>query len=327
MQGILARVLVLAALAGPALAAAEVKVCNDTSGLQVLAIGYGAEGQRVSEGWWAIDPGICAPVPPDGTAGEHVYLFARSPDWRAPDDGPVLCVSAGPFRLEETDDCASRGQDSAAFRRVPLESGDVDTAIRLSEVLSQGPDVAAGGEGFGLDAVFQGCGLADADNGCVFFAGGRRFVVPDDGRTAEPVMSFLRGLDPAAAIRVQGTVVATEGDTDMAVLRDGAARSATDAEDAIRTLQGTWVSVDDPQDRFDLRGVERQGRYGDRPTGADRLSVADTCGGADGLGPYLVSVDRETGDETCYAIESLTADGLVLTHLPRGNLLEYRRPE
>jgi uncharacterized membrane protein len=329
MQGFLARVLVLAALAGPAPVAADVNICNDTTGLQVLAVGNNDGGQRMSEGWWAIDPGTCAPVSPGRVTGAQIYLFAKSPDWGEPDDGAVFCVSAASFRLDASGDCSALGHDSAVFRRVAIDNGDGNTDIRLSEVLPQDPDLPAGGDGFALAALFQGCGASepDADAGCVIIADGRRFVVPADGRTAESVLSFLRGLDPAAAIHVRGSVVATKGDTDTTVLRDAAARSATGSEEMIQTLQGGWVSVDDPQDRFDLRGVERQGWYGDRQTGSDRLSVGDTCDGADGPGPYLVSQDQESGDKTCYAIETLTAQGLVLTHLPRGNLLEYRRPD
>lgn len=329
MQGLLARVLVLAALAGPVPVVADVNICNDTTGLQVLAVGHDHGGQRMSEGWWALDPGACSPIPPGRVIGAQIYLFGKSPDWGEPDDGAVFCVSAAPFRLDTSGDCAALGHDSAVFRPVAIDNGDGNTDIRLSEVLPQDPDLPAGGEGFALAALFQGCSPSepDAGEGCVFYAGGRRFAVPDDGRTAEPVLSFLRGLDPAAAIHVRGSVVATKGETDTAVLRDAGARSATGAEEMIQTLQGGWVSVDDPQDRFDLRGMERQGWYGNRSTGSDRLSVGDTCDGADGPGPYLVSRDQESGDETCYAIETLSAESLVLMHLPRGNLLEYQRPD
>ncbi|WP_293574810.1 DUF1036 domain-containing protein [Phaeobacter sp.] len=93
----------------------------------------------------------------------------------------------------------------------------------------------------------------------------------------------------------------------------------------LEQLEGHWVSAEDSYDRFTISGRERRNFYGDMETSVDRLALTDTCGESRGQGPYLLARGDVSGDDLCYRIIALDAEGLTLAYLPRGNELRYLR--
>ena len=98
-----------------------------------------------------------------------------------------------------------------------------------------------------------------------------------------------------------------------------------DRDAMMALLQGEWVSTDDAATRIAIEGTQRIETYGDQITGTEDIDIVADCQGSGAGGPFLRSVEPGSGDVTCYSIETLTANDLVLSHLPRGNFLAYQK--
>jgi hypothetical protein len=82
------------------------------------------------------------------------------------------------------------------------------------------------------------------------------------------------------------------------------------------TLDGRWVSLDDEQSTMDFSGGVMAESYAGNRLGSSPYVLQD--------GRLSVTVDGEAME---YAVTELTADSLVMTYLPRGNTLRFRRAD
>ncbi|KUP90949.1 hypothetical protein TRIHO_42100 [Tritonibacter horizontis] len=180
------------------------------------------------------------------------------------------------------------------------------------------------GDPYAEAATFQQC-LSEGDASyCSFHSSGTKFFVYDDGRTPGHVFSTLRELWPGAPITVEGDLEAIYDRTADVVLRSAIPRPWTEADTLLERMQGTWYAVDDPAERFNILGAERESSYDDAYISLEYLSVRDQCDDFAGAGPYLYARDEETGDDFCYVIDSVGDYRMTLMYLPDGHFLEYR---
>ena len=124
------------ALTAPALA--DFKVCNDTEGEVGVSVGYKADKEWITEGWWLIPAKGCASVVQGKLKSRFFYVFAEEEraggQWR----GPVfMCTSNKQFRITGMKDCYARGHEQMGFFEV--DTGQQSSwQVRLSETGKQG---------------------------------------------------------------------------------------------------------------------------------------------------------------------------------------------
>lgn len=93
-------------------------------------------------------------------------------------------------------------------------------------------------------------------------------------------------------------------------------------------LDGRWVSVDDPQSELLIEGTTAEMIYEGEALSTDTIAAVDACDSApDASGATLLEIQPAEGEPLCYSLYRLSETELVLTYLPRGNTLEYRRAD
>lgn len=117
----------------PQPAHADLRICNDTTSMIGVALGYRKEGTWVSEGWWQVPGETCASLIEGDLANRYYYLYAEDADrggqWR----GEVaMCVSDSEFRIEGIDECFSRGLNRSGFFEVDTDDKE-SWMVRLTE--------------------------------------------------------------------------------------------------------------------------------------------------------------------------------------------------
>ncbi len=130
--------LALAFAAAPALARADLSVCNHTSYLFDLALGLEAKGAAATRGWFRVDPGQCRTVLTGALEADGIFVHAR-PHAVYP-DAPLplarhadLCVAPGNFVVAGARKCPSAGQFLAPFAQVQPAEAESGHSVRVAE--------------------------------------------------------------------------------------------------------------------------------------------------------------------------------------------------
>ena len=128
--------LVLLVSSVPALA--DFKVCNETGGEVGVSIGFRADKEWVTEGWWLIPANGCAPIVRGKLKSRFFYVFAEEEraggQWR----GPVfMCTSNKQFRITGIKDCYARGHEQMGFFEVDTGQ-QTSWQVRLTESGKEG---------------------------------------------------------------------------------------------------------------------------------------------------------------------------------------------
>ncbi len=118
--------------AGPA--AADFRVCNNTSGRVGVAIGYKDKDGWATEGWWNL-PGRsgCEVLLRGALASRYYYIYAVDYDHGGEWSGHAfMCTRDKEFVIRETRDCMAHGYDRTGFFEV--DTGDqADWTVQLTE--------------------------------------------------------------------------------------------------------------------------------------------------------------------------------------------------
>lgn len=330
----------------PGMAAADLKLCNESSTRQSVAVGYKSGDQWVSEGWWNLDPGKCAsPITGELKYRYYYYrLLATGRDFE--DEGYGFCTQSAAFTIEGDSDCAGRGYTFSGFRQIDA-GGALDFTFSFTDAVSvqqaaeaeppaprAEPPAPAGapaeepgkwGEPYAsVTAVFQDCVSETEAPYCTFHAEGTKFFVYDDGRTPAGVFRALRDYLPGTPIELRGDLEAIHDRTADIVLRRVLPRAYNHWDSTLSKLQGTWYAVDDPNSQFNIIGSELENIYDGAFGAREYLSMRDSCEHFDG-GDILVRMEEETGDVMCYSIEELGAFNMTLMYLPRANFHDFRK--
>jgi uncharacterized membrane protein len=140
MSGALAIVLslfVLAASAGPA--AANFRLCNNTSSHVGVAIGYKDADGWTTEGWWNLPSHTCETLLKGDLVARYYYVYAvdydRGGEWMGP---AYMCTREKEFTIRGINNCLARGYDRTGFYEV--DTGQQSTwTVQLTEASEQLP--------------------------------------------------------------------------------------------------------------------------------------------------------------------------------------------
>lgn len=111
--------LLLAGLVLAEPAAADFRLCNNTSGKVGIAIGYKDNDGWVTEGWWNLAPRSCETLLRGNLVARYYYIFAidydRGGEWSGQ---AFMCTRDKEFTIRGTENCLARGFDRTGFFEV-----------------------------------------------------------------------------------------------------------------------------------------------------------------------------------------------------------------
>jgi uncharacterized membrane protein len=143
-RGLLAAVLVLLAFAATATpAAADFRLCNNTSSRVGIALGYKDADGWTTEGWWNVSARSCETLLRGTLVARYYYIYAvdydRGGEWSGQ---AFMCSRDKEFTIRGTEDCLARGYDRTGFFEVDTGEQRAWT-VQLTESSEQ-PKAAPG---------------------------------------------------------------------------------------------------------------------------------------------------------------------------------------
>jgi len=109
--------ILLAALTYPA--AADFRLCNNTSSRVGIAVGYKDAEGWATEGWWNLAARTCDTLLRGGLVARFYYVYAvdydRGGEWSG---RAYMCTRDKEFTIRGIDDCLARGFERAGFFEV-----------------------------------------------------------------------------------------------------------------------------------------------------------------------------------------------------------------
>jgi uncharacterized membrane protein len=114
-----AAMLTVAGVAMPEPAAADFRLCNNTTSKVGIAVGYKENEGWTTEGWWNLQPRSCETVMRGPLVARFYYIYAvdydRGGEWSGQ---AFMCTRDKEFTIRGTDDCLARGFDRTGFFEV-----------------------------------------------------------------------------------------------------------------------------------------------------------------------------------------------------------------
>lgn len=112
-----AAVVLLAASTSPA--AADFRLCNQTSSRVGVAIGYKDKDGWTTEGWWNLPTRTCETLLRGSLVARYYYVYAVDYDRGGEWSGQAhMCTRDKEFTVRGTEDCLARGYDRTGFFEV-----------------------------------------------------------------------------------------------------------------------------------------------------------------------------------------------------------------
>lgn len=114
-------------------AAADFRLCNNTSGRVGIAIGYRDSEGWTTEGWWNLASRSCETLLRGTLVARYYYIYAvdydRGGEWSGQ---AFMCTRDKEFTIRGTEDCLARGFDRTGFFEV--DTGDQQTwTVQLTD--------------------------------------------------------------------------------------------------------------------------------------------------------------------------------------------------
>jgi uncharacterized membrane protein len=127
----------LAVSASPA--AANFRLCNNTSSRVGVAIGYKDAQGWTTEGWWNLPSRTCETILKGNLVARYYYVYAvdydRGGEWMGQ---AFMCTRDKEFTIRGIDNCLARGYDRSGFFEV--DTGEQSTwTVQLTETSEQPP--------------------------------------------------------------------------------------------------------------------------------------------------------------------------------------------
>ena len=120
-------------LSGTAPAHADFRVCNDTTSLVGVALGFFENGKWITEGWWQVPRETCASLIEGDLDGRFYYLYAEDADRGGQWGGDTfMCTSDREFRIEGVEECYARGHRKTGFFEIDTSNKE-SWMVRLTE--------------------------------------------------------------------------------------------------------------------------------------------------------------------------------------------------
>ena len=123
--------------AGPA--AADFRLCNNTSSRVGIALGYKDNEGWVTEGWWNVSSRACETLLRGTLVARFYYIYAidydRGGEWSGQ---AFMCSRDKEFTIKGTEDCLARGFDRTGYFEVDTGEQRAWT-VQLTESNEQNP--------------------------------------------------------------------------------------------------------------------------------------------------------------------------------------------
>ncbi|MBN8969773.1 MAG: DUF1036 domain-containing protein [Rhizobiales bacterium] len=135
---VLTGVLAFAALCGAsAPAAADFRLCNNTSSRVGIALGYKDNEGWVTEGWWNVSSKACETLLKGTLIARYYYIYALDYDRGGEWSGQAfMCSRDKEFTIRGTDNCLARGFDRTGYFEV--DTGEQRSwTVQLTETAEQ----------------------------------------------------------------------------------------------------------------------------------------------------------------------------------------------
>lgn len=128
----------LASLAA-APAAADFRLCNNTSSRVGIALGYKDADGWTTEGWWNVSSRSCETLLRGTLVARYYYIYALDYDRGGEWSGQAfMCSRDKEFTIKGTENCLARGFDRTGFFEV--DTGDQRAwTVQLTESSEQNP--------------------------------------------------------------------------------------------------------------------------------------------------------------------------------------------
>jgi uncharacterized membrane protein len=125
-------------------AKADLRICNETTNLVSVALGYRAERGWMSEGWWQAPPGDCRVLYQGDLERRFYYIFAADDVGGGAWDGTVfMCTRDETFTIFGVEDCLARGYERTGFFEIDTQN-KTDWTLQLTEN-ANGPAISGPG--------------------------------------------------------------------------------------------------------------------------------------------------------------------------------------
>jgi uncharacterized membrane protein len=129
--------LVVSARSDPA--AADFRLCNNTTSRVGIAVGYKENESWATEGWWNLNARSCETLLRGPLVARFYYIYAvdydRGGEWSGQ---AFMCTRDKEFTIKGTDDCLARGFDRTGFFEV--DTGEQPSwTVQLTESAEQAP--------------------------------------------------------------------------------------------------------------------------------------------------------------------------------------------
>jgi len=106
------------ALAGEP-AAADFRLCNNTTSRVGISMGYKENEGWTTEGWWNLPPRTCETLMRGPLVARYYYIYAVDYDRNGEWSGQAfMCTRDKEFTIRGTEDCLARGYDKTGFFEV-----------------------------------------------------------------------------------------------------------------------------------------------------------------------------------------------------------------
>jgi uncharacterized membrane protein len=120
-------------------AKADLRVCNKTSSRIGIAVGYKADRDWTTEGWWSVDADRCATILSGPLSGRFYYMYAVDYDQGGEWGGNTafLCTQEKEFTIVGVSNCVARGYQRTGFYEVDTGMQQ-NWTIQLTEPATRG---------------------------------------------------------------------------------------------------------------------------------------------------------------------------------------------
>jgi uncharacterized membrane protein len=120
-------------------AAADFRLCNNTSSRVGIAIGYKEREGWTTEGWWNLPARSCETLLRGALVARFYYVYAvdydRGGEWSGQ---AFMCTRDKEFTIRGTQDCLAHGYDRTGFFEV--DTGEQPSwTVQLTESAEQAP--------------------------------------------------------------------------------------------------------------------------------------------------------------------------------------------
>lgn len=110
---------------------AALRICNETTFVQSVTVGYEGPEGWTSKGWWNIDPSDCSVVVGGELQQRYYYYRAEVNGGDFPGEGYMFCTTPQEFEIVGDTNCEARGYDNESFREIDTGASAVDFTFTL----------------------------------------------------------------------------------------------------------------------------------------------------------------------------------------------------